>query len=174
MSSIRRFRLLPLIVALVLAWAASPAVASERTLDYSKGSFAGYVWFIYSADQAADSFAGVAIGRLPEARLEQAFGLRLVEGEMAAGALGVEKLQELRVDGRRILAVRVGPRHFDRLRHQIYMWGRKDHGGLAPERVCENLLDRVVREIGLKAPYRSILRGSDSVSFLRDLDRSNR
>ena len=73
-----------------------------------------------------------------------------------------------------MVAVKVGPRHYDEARHLIYRWAQQDHGSQPAAVICENLLDRVARLIGLKAPYRSALSGSNPVAYLRDLDRTNR
>ena len=151
------------------------AWAESKELDRSKGSFAGWVWFIWGEGEGASAHAAVAIGRLPDARLERAYGLWPQDGKPTAGAIEVEKVSEIATEGRNLLAVKVGPRSFDQIRYLIYRWGHiEDHSGIPPAMACENLLDRVAREIGLKAPYRSALRSSQPISYLTDLMRINR
>ena len=148
--------------------ALSPVLASDKELDVSKGSFAGYVWFVYSAE--GSDFAGVAIGRLPEARMDRNFALSGGKAE----PLEIEKVAEMATEGRKVLAVKVGPRHYDETRHLIYRWAQKDHGAMPPAMVCEDLIYQVAHSIEVKAPYRGAFTSSDPAAYLRDLDRINR
>ncbi len=165
-----------LAAAVVLLLASVSLAAERRELDVSKGSVAGSVWFVWSAE-GAPAYAAVAIGRLPEAPLERAFGLWSTgdTGDaVQAGAIETRELSAITTADRHVLAVKVGPAAFDELRYLIYRWGHEPTAAASPAATCENLLDRVARRLALKAPYRSTLREADPVSYLTDLARSNR
>ncbi|HVS16487.1 MAG TPA: hypothetical protein VMV46_21435 [Thermoanaerobaculia bacterium] len=142
--------------------------------DRSAGSTAGLVWFVSSAQGAPEDelFVGVAIGRLAEAPLEQAFALWRQDGEPALGA-PASTPGELTSPGRSVIEVVVEHRAHDEIRHLIARWAQGEQEGSEPAVRIENLLDRVARVLGLKSPYRSVLRGSDPVAYLRDLARLN-
>lgn len=161
--------------ALLVAIVGSGGVGAAKVIDRSNGSFAGYLWFVYSDDatRSQQPFAAVAVGRLPEAHLEQAFGVQSVAGDLFASPLEAATVGELELAGRTVLAVQVGPAAFDEIRHLVASWPDRDHGPQDAARVAENLLDRAARRAGLKVPYRSALSGSDPISYLRDLDRTN-
>jgi hypothetical protein len=154
----------------------APLAAQEKVVDRSNGSFAGWVWYIKSRDgaPAEQAYAAIAIARLPDSRLEQAFGLWAAEGKQQLGALTGDTVQTLINSEREVLAVRVGPRAFDEVRHMIYMWGRKDHGETPPGSVAEMLFQRAANTIGLKAPPRPAFEPPDAIAYLRDLSKINR
>lgn len=160
---------------LAASWSAAPATAETKELDFSKGSFSGWVWFLWSGEDGPNARATVAIGRLPEARLERVYGLWPGDDGSEVGPIEVEKLSELMPEDGHVLAVKLAPMMFDEVRHLIYRWGHiEEHGSIPPAMIAENLFARVVARIGMKSPYRSALSRSQPISYLTDLSRINR
>jgi hypothetical protein len=159
------------ILALVLAAGVAGALEPVR-VDRSAGSYAGLVWLVASPPEAPEDelFVGVAIGRLAEAPLEQAFALWRQDGELALGVPAATP-GELAAPGRTVIEVAVEHRAHDQVRHLIARWAGGEQDGAEPALRIENLLDRVARVLGLKSPYRSSLRGADPASWVRDLAR---
>ncbi|HVS65004.1 MAG TPA: hypothetical protein VMT85_16040 [Thermoanaerobaculia bacterium] len=164
------------LVLLAAVWAGGAAAQAPELLrlDRSDGSSAGIVWLVASsADaEAQDRFAGVGLARLADVPLERSFALRAGAGDPELGSAG-ERVSDLVGSGRTVIEVTVAPRAYDEVRHLVARWQEGEQEGTAPPARIENLLDRVARTIGLKTPYRSVLRGAEPVAYLRDLARIN-
>jgi hypothetical protein len=153
----------------------TPAGAQQpQQVDRSNGSYAGTVWLVASTPDAepAEQIVGVAIARLPQGPLERSFAVRGGDGEPVTGPAG-EAVSELIGTGRTVIQIQVGPLDYDEVRHLVARWEDGEQEETPAATRVENLLDRVARTIGLKAPYRSVLSGSDPVAYLRDLARIN-
>jgi hypothetical protein len=172
----RATRIAAPLLALACAGLFSLAASAQETLrlDRSNGSYAGLVWFVSSAPDApaGDLFAGVAIGRLPEAPAEQSFALWQSADGPELGVPGAAPA-ELARPGRSVIVVAVDFKAHDEVRHLIARWSEGEQSEAAPPVRIENLLDRVAATIGLETPYRSVLRGSEPIAYLRDLARVN-
>jgi hypothetical protein len=161
----------------LIATAPSPAREEPLRIDRSSGSTSGLVWLVASSPGAetADPFVAVAIGRLADAPVEQVFALgQDGGGSSAPGAANRELVpSELLAPDRTAIVITVGPRAHDEIRHLVARWVEGEQAEAEPSVRVENLLERVARAIGLETPYRSVLRGSDPVAYVRDLARLN-
>ncbi len=181
MSAGRGARLDGLVVALVLVGALSTAGASSaaevKTLDFSEGSYSG-VLFVYFTPPPVEGEARIALGvtRLLESPLSQAMECVMSDGTWQTGATEETLASDLKSDDQSGLEIEVHFRAFDVVRHMIHEGATQAGENVDGMRHCENVLDKVFREVGLKLPYRSPLGGGspNPILYLYDLTRLNR
>ncbi len=167
-----------LIAALTLGAALASAVETKE-LDVRKGPSSGdtYVSFWSMPDKTVGpGYAYVTIGE--KDGVEAAYGLYPDKGELAVGTISEEVQAALSKSddgaGATVLKVQVDDQQYALVKSTIEKWTKKTGFDLALLVAGMDFVENVVRPLGLKAPFRSVLAGDDPQVYFDDLSKLNR
>lgn len=167
-----------LIAAMTLGAALASAVETKE-LDLRKGATSGamYVSFWSMPDKTvATGYAYVTIGE--KEGVEAAYGLYAEKGELAVGTISAEIQAELTKSddgaGAQVLRVQVDDQQYAMVKSTIEKWTKRTDFDQALLVAGMDFVENVVRPLGLKAPFRSVLAGDDPQVYFDDLSKLNR